>query len=525
MATWSISRRLFTGMGSLALALVVSSSVSIWAGSQVKRQLDVTAHETARDLDIARQVERDAVVLDAEQRRLVLAGLGSDQDGLARARETMRRTRETADKQLSELQSRATAESRTAIGDIMARLEAWDSAYAQVNQLITAGDASAAWDITRKTSGPLLENVRAGASTIVKAQQAAFAESVRIADDNYRTMRWLLIGMFLLSVPVIVAVGYGVRGVTGTLRVLSGELGSSANHVAAAAVQVAGASQALSKGAGEQAASLEETSAAMVEMTSIAKRNAESSQSVAQMTAEASSLIEATNGALREMVASMTEIKTSSDKVAKIIKTIDEIAFQTNILALNAAVEAARAGEAGMGFAVVADEVRSLAQRSAQAAHDTATLIEESIARASEGQRRVEQVSNSVTAVSSSAARIKSVIEEVSAASREQINGIEQVTHAVTEMERVTQATAASAQENAAVGEELSAQAEAAMAAVQQLSVLIEGGDGRVASPVHPVASAKPRGKVVSLAKNRPVRNDSSAEALPLEDTGTYGNF
>jgi methyl-accepting chemotaxis protein/methyl-accepting chemotaxis protein-1 (serine sensor receptor) len=521
MATWGIGRRLFTGMGSLALLLVISSSVSIWAGAQMKLQLDTTARETARDLDIARQIERDAVVLDAEQRRLVLSGLGGDQEGLIRARETMERTRETGANLLGELKSRSKSDhSRNRIDDITTRLAAWDGANTRVNQLITSGDASAAWDITRKTSGPLLESVRAGATAIAKDQERTFAESVQLADDHYRFMRLLLIGMFLLSIPVALLVALGVRGVTRTLRTLTSDLGSNANQVAAAAVEVAGASQALSKGAGEQAASLEETSAAMVEMTSIAKRNAEASQTVAEMTAEASSLIAAANSALTEMVASMAAIKTSSDKVAKIIKTIDEIAFQTNILALNAAVEAARAGEAGMGFAVVADEVRSLAQRSAQAARDTATLIEESIERASEGQRRVEQVSNSVTAVSNSAAKIKAVIEEVSAASREQISGIQQVTHAVAEMERVTQATAASAEENAAVGEELSAQAETAMAALRRLSALIEGG-GLVSEPP---TTSKPAAKVVALTK-RSARKTSIEEALPLEQTGTYGNF
>jgi len=528
MAIWSIGRRLFTGIGSLALLLVISGGVSIWSGAEMKTQLDITARETAHDLDLARQVERDAVLLDAEQRRLVLSGLGGDQDGLTAARQTMTQTREAGTGLLAKLGSRvASAAERKPIDDIVAKLESWDSANTKVNELIAGGDAAAAWEITRKTSGPLLEGVRTSARSIVTQKEAAFTRSVQAADANYRFIFMLTISLLVLSIPVTAVVAYSVRGVTRTLRSLTGDLGSSAHQVASAAGQVAGASQALSKGAGEQAASLEETSAAMVEMTSIAKRNAESSHSVAEMTAEASSLIENANVALREMVASMAAIKTSSDKVAKIIKTIDEIAFQTNILALNAAVEAARAGEAGMGFAVVADEVRSLAQRSAQAAKDTATLIEESIARASEGQHRVEQVSNSVTAVSSSAAKIKTVIEEVSAASREQISGIQQVTHAVSEMERVTQATAASAEENAAVGEELSAQAETAMAAVRRLSALIEGGGSDTLAAEPPVTPAKPTAKVVSLAKQKVARKESVAgdDPLPLDSTGTYGQF
>jgi methyl-accepting chemotaxis protein/methyl-accepting chemotaxis protein-1 (serine sensor receptor) len=267
----------------------------------------------------------------------------------------------------------------------------------------------------------------------------------------------------------------------------------------------------------------------MVEMTSITRKNAEASHTVADMTSEATALIATATTALGEMVTSMTAIKESSDKVAKIIKTIDEIAFQTNILALNAAVEAARAGEAGMGFAVVADEVRSLAQRSAQAARDTAGLIEESIARASDGQRRVTQVSDAVNAVSTNATRIKTLIEEVRAASREQIEGIDQVTHAVTSMERVTQSTAASAEQNAAVGEELSAQAEAAMAAVARLSAIVEGGIAPVASPAAPKRS----GRKVAAAKIIELPKDRSSKGIPLTEaeddaaqgTGTFGAF
>jgi methyl-accepting chemotaxis protein/methyl-accepting chemotaxis protein-1 (serine sensor receptor) len=527
MSKWGIGRRLFTGIGALVALLLVSGGLTTWAGFQMKETLDYTVRVTAYQLNVAQKVKEQAVTLDAEQRRLLLSGLGGDQAGLAQARKVIQATLQASAKQLEELKGAMEGESQRQVSSIITNLQQWQTSNVQVEEFIGAGDASAAWDIARKTSGPLLDKVRASAETLVKSQESVFAASVESGESNFTFMRLLLFGMLVVSVPVGAVVAYGVHSMIGTLRSVTRELGDGAQQVAAAAGQVADASQALSQGSSQQAASLEETSAAMVEMTSITRKNAEASHSVADMTTEATTLIDTATTALGEMVSSMTAIKESSDKVAKIIKTIDEIAFQTNILALNAAVEAARAGEAGMGFAVVADEVRNLAQRSAQAAKDTAALIEESLSRASDGQRRVTQVSNAVSAVSASAGRIKTLIEEVRAASREQIGGIDQVTHAVTSMEKITQSTAASAEQNAAVGEELTAQAEAAMAAVARLSAIVEGG---TAPGHHAVARRSDRktgaGKILALKerspKGIPMTEAEDSDAL---GTGTFGTF
>jgi methyl-accepting chemotaxis protein/methyl-accepting chemotaxis protein-1 (serine sensor receptor) len=270
-------------------------------------------------------------------------------------------------------------------------------------------------------------------------------------------------------------------------------LSEGAGQITSAASQVASSSQALAQGSSEQAASLEETSASTQEITSMTRKNAENSKSAADVMATVDREVKEGNQTLDQMVVSMQQINASSDKIAKIIKVIDEIAFQTNILALNAAVEAARAGEAGMGFAVVADEVRNLAQRSAQAAKDTSALIEDSIATSRDGSTKLEQVAAVIRAITESSTQVKTLVDEVNMGSQEQARGIDQIAKAVAQMDQVTQTTAASAEESASASEELSAQAQALNQVVSDLGALV-GTDGHSANGVSPAARREPAG-------------------------------
>lgn len=234
---------------------------------------------------------------------------------------------------------------------------------------------------------------------------------------------------------------------------------SSSEQVSTASMQVSASSQSMAEGVSEQASSIEETSASMEEMSSMAKQNADNANEAKILMIEAKNVVQSADSAMKEMTGSMSEIARASDDTSKIIKTIDEIAFQTNLLALNAAVEAARAGEAGAGFAVVADEVRNLAMRAAEAAKNTAVLIEGTLKKVKDGQALVNKTNEIFGKVAVSASKVAELIEEISAASAEQNTGSEQVNKAVNELEKVTQQNAANSEESAAAAQELNSQA------------------------------------------------------------------
>jgi methyl-accepting chemotaxis protein/methyl-accepting chemotaxis protein-1 (serine sensor receptor) len=364
----------------------------------------------------------------------------------------------------------------------------------------------------------------AGASA--EAERGLDEQEELAAGSGYARARLVLPTITILAGGIAMLIMVTVVSTTRRLSQTAAELRDGAAQVTSAALQVSSSAQALSRGASEQAASLEQTSASMEEMSTMTRRNAESSEQAAMLMSEVDRHVAHSNAALESMVASMAAIRDSSSRVSKIIKAIDEIAFQTNILALNAAVEAARAGEAGMGFAVVADEVRNLAQRSAQAARDTATLIEDSILRANEGSQKVETVSQSIEVITAGISRVKALVDDVSAASRQQAHGLDQVTQAVVQMEKVTQRTAATAEESAAASEELNAQADATMTVVDALERLVSShaGDARGGNGAPPAYQPPVRGTVAAFKTARPQRGRSPEEQIPL-GTGTFGSF
>jgi methyl-accepting chemotaxis protein len=285
----------------------------------------------------------------------------------------------------------------------------------------------------------------------------------------------LIWGLGLAAAIGITVAIFVTRSITKPIMGVATTLSAGADQTAAAAGQVSSSSQSLAEGSSEQAASLEETSSSLEEMSSMTKRNAGNAQRANDLAREASASATAGASDMQAMAVAMADIKTSSDDIAKIIKTIDEIAFQTNILALNAAVEAARAGEAGMGFAVVADEVRNLAQRSAVAAKETAGKIEGAISKTALGVSLTEKVAARLQEIVTKAKQVDELVAEVATASKEQTQGIDQLNTAIGQIDKVTQSNAANAEESASAAEEMSAQTEALKEAVGELLALVTG--------------------------------------------------
>jgi methyl-accepting chemotaxis protein/methyl-accepting chemotaxis protein-1 (serine sensor receptor) len=320
--------------------------------------------------------------------------------------------------------------------------------------------------------GPGSEAIKA-ADELEGKQKAFYDGAAQRARDVAVTSRiaisvLLALALLLGSISIVI-----VRQASGELVVIAGNLGSGTELVSSAATEILAASQALAQGSSQQAASIEETSAASHEISAMAKRNSDHTRSVSDLVGHSEQMVEATNGYLEEMVISMEEIGQSSDKISKIIKVIDSIAFQTNILALNAAVEAARAGVAGAGFAVVADEVRSLAQRSAEAAKNTAALIDESIEKSSTGKSKVDRVVVAVRGITEDSRKIKNLIDEMTQGTGEQSRGLEQVDRALSQMEQIAQSTAANAEQSAATARSLNSQSEALRQDMSSLGAMV----------------------------------------------------
>ena len=323
--------------------------------------------------------------------------------------------------------------------------------------------------------------------------QTLLGEAGHLVSENVMTDEVMLskaqstkMAVSILSiVAVILGVGLGIiitRGIIIALTRVMDDLGRGSEQVTVAAGQVAQASQDMADGASNQASSLEETSATLEEMASMTKQNAGNANEANGLTSNLQSVAGTGQEAMERMTGAIEKIKDSSDQTARIIKTIDEIAFQTNLLALNAAVEAARAGDAGKGFAVVAEEVRNLAQRSADAAKDTADLIDQSQVNANGGVEVTKEVTEILTEIVTGVSRVSELVDAVSTSNEEQSRSVGEINRAVGQLDQVTQSNAANAEESASASEELSGQARELNSMVGTLGSIVSGGSAEAFS-------------------------------------------
>ena len=472
----SIQTKLIACFGLLVAAAMAAGAYSLSTIRSIRRQVREEIVGSATRLDQSRQIATGIANMRIAMRGVSLFSMMHAAGPFAKARSTFDDTAAEMRKTIQHMEaSRLTGEDQASVTAIRSALDQWVDSFREFAAMSAVGHGEEASAIALKKTTPLSDTLQKNAAAFGQANSARRDAGVITTEAGIQRNQLV---MLIISALVLVAGVGGFANVTGlakTLKHISETVAEGAQQVAQAAAQVSTSSQALAQGSSENAGSLEETSAAIAEISSMAQRNTENSRNAVGIVAHSAEKFAETNLALDGMVLAMGEINGSSQKISKIIKVIDEIAFQTNILALNAAVEAARAGEAGLGFAVVADEVRNLSQRCAQAARDTAALIEESIARSDGGKSKVDRVAEAIRGITGEAVQVKTLVDEVSLGSQEQARGLDQISKAITQMEQSGQTTAATAEESAAAAEQLAAQSATLTDIGKQLRTLVDG--------------------------------------------------
>lgn len=472
MSNWPIGKRVTVTCAVLIVFVLAASVTSIYASRTLSGSLRSVANDSMPSVESL--AEMQGAVLEARGSTLMMAIPGAQSVKALQAQRMQQLKAQIADGMAKYEATITTPEDR----EIFERLSTATNGYLgmcdRFRDLALANkidEATALYQSDGHTWYTQLKKAMNDEIAFNNKNAANYLAAGASASKIATTTSWL---MMILAVGIGSGLAfYVVTSINRALAKAAFDIRESAQQVTSASGEVAQSSQTLAQGASEQAASLEETSASGNEISSMTHRNAENARTAASLMAHVDERVLQANKKLQEMVASMGEISSSSERIGKIIKVIDEIAFQTNILALNAAVEAARAGEAGMGFAVVADEVRNLAQRCAQAASDTTALIQDSVSSAKNGQLRLTEVGEVIRQITESASQVKTLVDEVSLGGQEQARGNEQIARALTQMEQVTQQTAASAEESAAASQQLKAQADSMQEIVTTLEMLV----------------------------------------------------
>jgi len=473
MSQWTIGKRVAMGFVAVLLIIAGLGAYSVSRLFRIQEQSNVVVGDCLPGMYLAGQIE---VLVKDNYMHTLRHTVASTPEAKAAVEADMKATRERITEILASYEKTITVEEDRKLFDAMKPLRVQflgirDNVVLPFSKANKTAEAMSA--ISSKLDPAFkvfLESTRAVVDFNKKNGERVGAE---ISAEVRSGITFIAVGVLGAIILGIVTALVITRGVSQALAKIAGSLQANAEQTAAASLQVSSASQSLAAGASEQASSLEETSASLEELSSMTRQNADTAQQARGLAQSSARTAETGSAAMARMTDAINRIKNSSEQTAKILKTIDEIAFQTNLLALNAAVEAARAGDAGKGFAVVAEEVRNLAQRSAEAARSTATLIEESQKNADGGVHVSQEVAQTLIVMSETSGKLQQMVNEVAEASSEQSKGIEQINTAVSQMDKITQTNAASAEESASASEELSAQANEMESTVQVLLSLV----------------------------------------------------
>ena len=508
MKTMTITRQLAYGFATITVVLLALAGLSLWVVSSTADRLDALASNTVPSLELLAEVRYDVRTEKSNVLDYVLADSVRRQE-IAQNTKILADKLDTAIKAYAGLYSDSTDQNLFE-GGVKALKSArgeFEKLSEQLRMADTPEEIAAATAFMRSAVEPQydesIDYISKGFDYNVSLADGFSAESKRIVSFGWTGIIVAAIVGPLLSV----AIGFLItRRISSALFGFARQLGEAAQNTAVGASQVGNISSELANRASEQAASVEETSASLEEMSSMTRSTAANAAKASQLASDTKSVAVIGETTMQSMISAMSAIETSSADVSKIVKRIDEIAFQTNILALNAAVEAARAGEAGAGFAVVADEVRSLAQRSAAAAKETAEKIDAAIANSQQGSVNCEKVGDALKQILAKVLETDTLVSEIASAADDQSKGIEQINSSIGQLDQVTQANAASSQQSASAAEELRTQTIAMNSIVASLTQLVgasaQGGSVKsgvaVAQPaLQQGAGAQPKGSFI----------------------------
>ncbi len=470
----TIGKKLRMAIVTMLLVAAGMAASAVYSIHTISRELETSTGLTTEKLALAGNLKAAANIMRTGQRGMLLNGFQRDSKGADATRADYAKKKAGALALVASMEPLLlTEEGRRLINQLKSDIERHAESFRQISDLCDTGKLKEAEIFYKEQGAPAGVAMEQTASEMMEQQIQIMRASAEAGHSQVRFAVISLTAIGVLGVITLLVTLFMVAGITKGLSRLSAELSEGAAQVQSASAQVATSSQRLAQEASNGAASIEETSAAAKEVASLARKSAGQAKTAANLMDTVDARVGEGNKTLGQMVESMSAITESSGRISKIIKVIDEIAFQTNILALNAAVEAARAGESGMGFAVVADEVRNLAQRSAQAARDTAALIEDSIAKSNDGGVKLERVAEVIQSITENTGKVKTFIDEVSLASLDEAKGVEAISKGVNQMEQSTQDTASFSEESAAASQQLSAQAETLNHIAEQVGAMV----------------------------------------------------